>query len=88
MRELLAGLDSAELTGWLAFYGLEPWGCQVEDLRAAMPTAATINANRVKGKPVAPADLIPDRDGSRKRAVLTGDDAAAALGGWARAGGG
>lgn len=89
-RELLARLDSRELTEWMAFHQLEPWGCGVEDERAALAPAAVINANTVKGKGVTPADLVPDRDGSRKaaRRVLTGDDAVAALAGWAQGCGG
>jgi hypothetical protein len=89
-REVLARVSSAELTELAAFSLLEPWGCQVEDRRSAMAPAATINANRVKGKPIGPADLVPDRDGSakRRRVVLTGDDAVEALKGYALATGG
>lgn len=32
-RELLRRLSPEELLQWKAFYRLEPWGCEVEDLR-------------------------------------------------------
>lgn len=31
----IEAIDKDELFGWMAFYQLEPWGCPVEDQRAA-----------------------------------------------------
>jgi hypothetical protein len=31
----IEAIDKDELFGWMAFYQIEPWGCPVEDQRAA-----------------------------------------------------
>lgn len=31
----LEGMTAEELNGWIAYYQMEPWGCLVEDHRAA-----------------------------------------------------
>jgi hypothetical protein len=47
----------------MAFHSLEPWGCEAEDYRAALPAAVTANVWRGKGAPVSPGDMVPDREG-------------------------
>lgn len=64
VRELLAQTDSRELSEWMAYYRLEPWGCEVEDLRAGIIASTIANANRdpkKQRKPFQPSDFIPDR---------------------------
>lgn len=70
MRELLARCDSRELTEWMAFESLEPWGDQVTDWRFARLMALVANVNRgSKNDPVAkPDDFMPDFDGALKQA--------------------
>ena len=35
MGELLTAIDSTELSEWMAFYNIEPWGAEADDLRAS-----------------------------------------------------
>ena len=46
VRELLARIDSRELTEWMAFYELEPWGSEIDDHRAGTIAATIANVNR------------------------------------------
>lgn len=60
--ELLAGITSAELTEWMAFAELEPFGEERDDLRAAIvaSTVAEVNRNPKKRKqPFTPQDFLP-----------------------------
>lgn len=45
VAELLQRVPSSELTEWMAFYELEPFGSPVLDIYAARLTAITYNAN-------------------------------------------
>ena len=57
VRELLARIDSRELTEWLAYYGLNPWGPERSDLRAGM-VASTV-ANCLTSGSFKPSDFMP-----------------------------
>lgn len=60
MAELLARISSRELTEWMQYYELEPFGEERADLRAAIVAATVANANRRKGKRAfKPADFMP-----------------------------
>lgn len=62
VRELLARIDSRELSEWMAFFHLEPWGTEVEDLRAGIVAATVANANRDpkrQRKAYRPQDFMP-----------------------------
>src|SRR5690606_3853501 len=61
VAELGQRMSSAELTEWMAFFGLEPWGTEVEDWRAAMVASVIANVNRdpKKRKPYEPKDFMP-----------------------------
>jgi len=62
VAELEARISEAELTEWMGFYLLEPWGCEVEDWRAAMIAATTRNVFRgPKDRPSEPKDFMPKR---------------------------
>jgi hypothetical protein len=57
---LLEEIGSGELAEWAAMYDLEPWGCDVDDLRAGMGPALTINMNRASGDAaIRPLELFP-----------------------------
>ena len=62
VRELLQRVDSRELTEWMAFYKLEPWGTEIEDYRTGVIASTIANANRDskrKSKPFQPKDFMP-----------------------------
>lgn len=63
-------MSSRELSEWMAFFQLEPWGCEMEDWRAGMVAATIANVNRdtkKQRKPYEPQDFMP------KRAAITED---------------
>lgn len=62
--ELLQRISSRELSEWMAFFSLEPWGCEVEDWRFGMLASVVANANRDAKKrrqPYEPQDFMPKR---------------------------
>jgi hypothetical protein len=59
VRELLHGMDAAELQEWVAYYELDPWTQDRADLRAGIVAATVANANSTKGK-FRPADFMVD----------------------------
>lgn len=64
VRELLARIDSQELSEWMAFFELEPWGAEVDDWRAGLVAATVANTNRdpkKQRKPFLPKDFMPQR---------------------------
>ena len=65
VRELLARIDSRELSEWRVFFDFEPWGAEVEDWRAGLIASTIANANRdpkKTRKPFAPKDFMPQYD--------------------------
>ena len=84
VRELLARIDSRELTEWAAYFEMEPWGTEVEDWRAALVTSTIANANRdpkKRAKPFEPKDFMPRRVPVEEQ---TPDDHTRALRSWKR----
>jgi len=64
VKELLARIDSRELSEWMAYFSLEPWGTEVEDWRAGLVASTVANVNRdekKRKKPFEPKDFIPQR---------------------------
>jgi hypothetical protein len=64
VRELLARIDSRELSEWMAYFSLEPWGTEVEDWRAGMIAGTIANVNRdpkKRRRPFEPKDFMPQR---------------------------
>lgn len=59
MAELLDTMSSSELTEWIAYSEREPFGSLVDDFRAGLAPAMTVNANL--GKPMHPLDFFPWR---------------------------
>jgi len=69
VRELLTRCDSRELTEWLAYYQIEPWGEERADLRAAINTTVLANVNRGKSQRAYKIeDFMPDFDAAAGQA--------------------
>jgi len=63
--ELLARISSRELSEWMAFFQLEPWGAEVEDWRTGLIASTIANVNRdpkKRRKPYEPEDFMPQFD--------------------------
>lgn len=70
VRELLARIDSRELSEWMAYYTLEPFGESRGDLRIAMLTSLMANVNRGKGqRPFKVQDFMPYAEKEEKSEV-------------------
>lgn len=75
--EMLGRMSSAEITEWLAFYQLEPFGGERDDLRTGIVAATVANVNRDPKKqkrPFEASDFMPvfpgvgeDRGGRREK---------------------
>ena len=62
VTRLLAETTSAELSEWVAFYGLEPFGPERGDLQAGVVAATVANVNRdpkKQKKPYSAQDFMP-----------------------------
>ena len=60
VRDLLARIGSDELTEWMAFYQMEPFGDFRADVRSGIVAATFANANRARdAKPFTPEDFMP-----------------------------
>lgn len=57
--EIDARMPSSELTSWLAYYKLDPFGAERDNWHAAQIAAILVNANLRKGSaPANPADFM------------------------------
>lgn len=65
---MLARMTSRELTEWMAFYQLEPFGPERGDLQAGIVASTVANVNRdpKKTKAFKPEDFLPTFEGSRR----------------------
>lgn len=77
-------ISSREFGSWCAYYGIEPWGYEADQLRCGIVAATTINVNRTSrsGKPATPADFMLAR---RRRGPSSQQEIRAQLMGFARA---
>ena len=69
MDELLDGISSHELTEWMAYAQLEPFGEERADIRSATNTMVLANANRdpkKKRTPYTIEDFMLFRDDAEK----------------------
>jgi hypothetical protein len=46
VSELLSRTSSAELTEWMAYYRIEPWGTEADDIRTGIIASTEANGNR------------------------------------------
>lgn len=61
VRELLDGMTSRELSEWMAYYSIEPFGERREDMRAAQICAILANIHRGEDTPpFSVDDFMPD----------------------------
>lgn len=92
VRELLARVDSRELTEWAAFFDVEPWGCAEEDWRMGTVAAVIANVNRDAKKypkPFEASDFAPRlRRQEQVEVEQTPEDHARVLAQWANVLGG
>jgi hypothetical protein len=76
VAQMLAQMDSAELTEWQAYYGLEPFGQERADLRAGIISATVANAMTTReGRSFEPRDFMPVFDRQEREvnsAVMAG----------------
>lgn len=67
VRQLLAAIGSDELTEWMAFYQLDPFGDMRGDYRSGVVASTFANAHRADGvKPFTPEDFMPFVDRREK----------------------
>jgi hypothetical protein len=59
VADLLAGISSAELTEWEAYYQLEPFGELRGDLRAGIVASAIVNVMAELKTPLTPIAFMP-----------------------------
>lgn len=60
VRQLLRSMDSAELTEWMAFDRIEPFGDPRADLRAGIVASSVANFSMVQlPRSMSPADFMP-----------------------------
>ena len=57
---MLSRMSSVELSEWMAFYELEPWGTDIDLYGHAMTSSTLVNIYRKEGvEPVKPGDMMP-----------------------------
>ena len=70
VAELLARISSKELTEWMVFHNMEPFGGDAQYLGAAITTSAIVNVNTPKGKKRSdPEDFIPEFKKEKKQSM-------------------
>ena len=71
--ELLREMSSAELSEWMAYYSIDPFGDERADLRQAFTSAAVCNAFRGKNqRTIKPSEFMPFSKEYKKQIPLTG----------------
>jgi hypothetical protein len=62
--EMLDKISSAELTEWMAYYQLDPFGNERNDLHSGIIASTVVNSQRTKksDKVYVPKDFMPDYD--------------------------
>lgn len=78
---LLRTMSSSELTNWIGFAQLEPFGGDVDDYRAGIGAATAINLKRKEGAAVViPSQLMPWNDYEpEKERVMSPEETSAAI---------
>lgn len=67
--ELLGRASSLELSEWMAYYSIEPWGEERGDLRAgivASTVAETARDPKKRGRPYKPREFMPSFEQKRQ----------------------
>jgi hypothetical protein len=72
VEELLARISSRELTEWMAYFAIDPFGEERADLRAGIVASTLVNVNRGKrGKAAKPRDFMPSFGEDNGRGMLS-----------------
>jgi len=72
VAELLDRIDSKEISEWIAFYNIEPFGEERADLRSAIIASTMANMWRGKGQRAFTAkDFMPQFDPRPKQSIET-----------------
>lgn len=75
VREMLASMGSDELTEWMAYYQLEPFGDYRADYRSGVVASTFANAHRPKDAgPFKPEDFMPFLDKPKATKAPTQDE--------------
>ncbi len=70
VAELLARISSKELTEWMVFYNMEPFGGDTQYLGHAITASTIANVNRKKGQKAYDAeDFIPKFKKEKKQSM-------------------
>ena len=68
VRQLLDSISSSELSEWMAFDAIEPFGEPRADLRAGLVCASVVNHSMAPPKePARPLDFMPFTHGKQSR---------------------
>jgi len=77
VNEMLTRIDSHELTEWMAYYTVEPFGENRADLRAGIISSTIANINRSKDRPAyKPLDFMPYAEKEKRQSLTDGLKAA------------
>jgi hypothetical protein len=61
-------VDAREFAEWMAYYNIEPFGPEREDLRAGIVACTIANVNRGKGtRSMKPSDFVPKFGGKSRQ---------------------
>ena len=70
VAELLSRISSKEITEWIAFSALEPFGSDADYLGHAITASTIANVNRAKGKKATkPDDFMPKFERKKEQSV-------------------
>ena len=72
VSELLARVSSRELTEWMLFYEIEPFGIEAQHLGHAITAKTIADVNRGKHKPFDISDFMPKFERKKKEADISG----------------
>ena len=71
VRQLLSSTSSSELSEWMAFEAIDPFGERRADLRAGIMAAAAVNHSMSPPKePARPVDFMPYAHGAAPRGPI------------------
>lgn len=69
VAELLARVSSKEITEWMLFFELEPFGAEAEFLGHAITASTIANVNRGKGRARKVEDFMPKFSRQKEQTV-------------------
>lgn len=65
VRDMLTRMDAKEMTDWIAFWNMEPWGDERSDFRSGVIASTVANVMSSKGRSFTPQDFM--LNGNRRR---------------------